>query len=58
MDEQKSRAETLYHFAGALKLGVDGRFLAQEHATALMKNELRKFGYELPRREKQLEETN
>lgn len=41
-------SESLFYLSGAFKNAVDGRFLSQEHASALFKNILRGAGFELP----------
>jgi hypothetical protein len=41
-------AEILFYLANAFKAGVEGGFLAREHATAIFKSTLRAAGYEVP----------
>lgn len=48
--------ESLYYLAGALKFGVDGGFQAREHASAIWKNVLRQAGFEVPKKDKTIEE--
>jgi hypothetical protein len=57
MDKKTNKevtAEILFYLSGALKNGIDGGFLAREHATSLFKTCLRNSGYEMPQKEKEL----
>lgn len=57
MEEQKNQVssiEYLYYLSGILKNGVDGRFLATEFASAIMKRELRKAGFEITKKQEEV----
>jgi len=45
-----SEIEALYYLSGVLKNGVDGRFLATEYASVILKRELRRLGFEVTKK--------
>lgn len=50
-NSKSEQAEIIFYMSGAFKNAVDGRFLSQEHASALFKGLLRDAGYELAKKE-------
>lgn len=46
-----SDVEFLFYLSGALKNGVDGRFVSLEHAASIFKKELKKAGFEITKKE-------